>query len=151
MKPDKLTELFERLENTAQKSQLKANRPSTPILDYMLTIPSTKKPAEGIKVTASIPSAAPAASTTASESRIAAAVLDMLQKSLGKPAQTGLAPLLTAAAARHDAAIAEKQVKQAKGIPVPQNSHLTGLARLIANSKGDSSKSSTVPNAPLRM
>jgi hypothetical protein len=143
---------------TPTAKSMKATRPSTPMLDALVNTPkAAAKP--GIHVSGStvapapIPSAAPAASTTASESRIASAVLEMLQKSLGKTAQTGLAPLLTAAAARHDAAISAKLADQAKGQKVVPNSHLTGLQRLIANanSKGDSSKSSSAPNPPVRI
>lgn len=139
------------------KSMQSSSKPSTPILDHMLTIPSAKKSSEGIKVTgsshapASIPSAAPATSTTASENRVAEAVLALLQKSLGKPAQTGLAPLLTAAAARHDATISAKLADQAKGQKVVPNSHLTGLQRLIANANAKNAPSSKIPNAPVRI
>jgi hypothetical protein len=132
-------------------------KPKTPLLDHMLTIPSAKKPTEGIKVTgsshapAAIPSAAPAASTTASENRVAEAVLALLQKSLGKPGQTGLAPLLTAAAARHDATISAKLADQAKGQKVVPNSHLTGLQRLIANANAKNAPSSKIPNAPVKI
>lgn len=149
---DKLTELFDRLENSAQKSQMKANRPSTPILDYMLKTPSAAaKP--GIRVSGSTVAPAPVPSSTApteSENRIAAAVLQMLQKSIPAPA-TGLHGLLEKARAKHTAELDAKMKREAQGPRPVQNSHLKGMARLLANSKGDSSKSSSAPNAPVRI
>jgi hypothetical protein len=135
------------------KSMQSPSKSKTPILDHMLTIPSTKKPAKpGIHVSGSSVTAAPvpSAAPTESENRIAAAVLQMLQKSIPAPA-TGLHGLIEKARAKHTAELDAKMKKEAQGPRPVQNSHLKGMARLLANSKGDSSKSSSAPNAPLRM
>jgi hypothetical protein len=148
---DKLTELFDRLENTAQKSQMKSpSKVHTPMLDRILAAKPAAKPGVNVTSSTTAPAAVPSTAPTESENRIAAAVLQMLQKSIPAPA-TGLHGLLEKARAKHTAELDAKIAKQAKGIPVPQNSHLKGMARLLANSKGDSSKSSTVANSPLRI
>jgi hypothetical protein len=145
---DKLTELFDRLENSTQKSSMKSpSKVQTPMLDRILAAKPAAKP--GVNVTSST-TAPSSTAPTESENRIAAAVLQMLQKSIPAPA-TGLHGLIEKARAKHAAELDAKMKKEAQGPRPVQNSHLKGMARLLANSKGDSSKSSTVANPPVRI
>ncbi len=125
------------------KSMQSPSKPKTPILDHMLTIPSTKKPAKpGIHVSGSSVTAAPvpSAAPTESENRIAAAVLQMLQKSIPAPA-TGLHGLIEKARATHDIAFKAAEKKQDAGLKrLAGGQQLTGLARLIQASKDKASK-----------
>jgi hypothetical protein len=148
---DKLTELFDSLENTAKKSQMKVNRPSTPILDHMLKTPSAAaKPGVNVTSSTTAPAAVPSTAPTESENRIAAAVLQMLQKSIPAPA-TGLHGLLEKARAKHTAELDAKMKKEAQGPRPVQNSHLKGMARLLANAQSKDAPSSNAPNAPVRI
>jgi hypothetical protein len=158
-KPDlsKLDNLFAQIPSNfaptpkTKVSPMKSTRPSTPMLDALVNTPkSAAKPGVHVSGSSVTPSAAPTTSTTASESRIAAAVLQMLQKSIPTPA-TGLHGLIEKARAKHTAELDAKMKREAQGPRPVQNSHLKGIARLLANSKGDSSKSSTVANPPVRI
>lgn len=149
---DKLTELFDRLENSTQKSKMKSpSKVHTPMLDRILAAKPAAKPGVNVTSSTTAPAAVPSSTApTESENRIAAAVLQMLQKSIPAPA-TGLHGLIEKARAKHTAELDAKMKKEAQGPRPVQNSHLKGMARLLANAKSKDAPSSTAPNAPLRM